>query len=329
MLLAYFREHPDELDHYMGEEEWNAFTTTDTLPEKIDKAIWQDIKNSTAPQLKPRTMNWQWLPKVAAAVLILLTGSLLLFKGGQRESTADTAVAAVYKEQGTFVIVNNDKAYTEEIALEDGSVVSLTAHSTLYYQKPFVADKRILRLEGKAFFKVAKDKTRPFIVTAGGLNTRALGTSFWIDAAAEQGNVKIQLVTGKVVIQKADPQSRFAFSDVYLNPGEEMYLNKVTATTTVGKTGGTSAIKKKTEEHIKGTAIAVLNFEQAPLPLVFKQLTQHYKIPILFREQDIDKMKFTGSYQAGDSLKTILNTITIVNKLSLKQTDRGYLITKP
>ena len=69
---------------------------------------------------------------------------------------------------------------------------------------PFQNNKREIYLEGEAYFKVAKDKTKPFTVFAGALATTALGTQFRITAKKNTpGNITVKLFTGKVAIRSS------------------------------------------------------------------------------------------------------------------------------
>ena len=65
----------------------------------------------------------------------------------------------------------------KEIVLKDGSIVSLNTDTRIQVQ--FTKDARNIRvLRGEVLFDVAKNKLRPFIVTAGDTQVRAVGTSF-------------------------------------------------------------------------------------------------------------------------------------------------------
>ncbi|WP_297336233.1 FecR family protein [Algoriphagus sp.] len=101
------------------------------------------------------------------------------------------------------------------ISLEDGSKVHLNSGSKITYPKSFVGGIREIRLEGEAFFEVAKNPEMPFVVRTKHLVTTALGTSFNINAYPEH-EIAVSLVSGKVRVEDSQNESNQAI----LNPGE-------------------------------------------------------------------------------------------------------------
>ncbi|WP_373494824.1 FecR family protein [Aquiflexum sp.] len=85
------------------------------------------------------------------------------------------------------------------LTLHDGSKVILNSGSSLRYARNFEADRRALILEGEAYFEVAKDPERPFMVTTGEVVTTALGTSFNISSYTDE-ELSISLLSGKIAV---------------------------------------------------------------------------------------------------------------------------------
>jgi transmembrane sensor len=117
----------------------------------------------------PSANRFPWL-KVAAAVLLLVVASVVLWRGG-----------------------------TQRVLLADGSIVWLKGNSTLTYPDAFSGPTRQVSLDGEALFEVAKDASHPFIITCGELTTTVLGTSFNIRSG--HGHTEIVVLTGKVSVQ--------------------------------------------------------------------------------------------------------------------------------
>ena len=104
-----------------------------------------------------------------------------------QQQTAEVMIAssqikyqqASHKTQQTeynTLSTNTDRKY--DIVLEDGTHVFLNASSRLTYPLVFPADKRVVRLEGEAYFEIAKDARRPFFVETDRLKVQQYGTSF-------------------------------------------------------------------------------------------------------------------------------------------------------
>lgn len=86
------------------------------------------------------------------------------------------------------------------IYLPDGSVVWLDARSWLKYPKAFPAGIREVTLTGEAFFDVAKDSGRPFVIHSTNFTTRVLGTTFKIKDHDDEESQEVEVVTGQVMV---------------------------------------------------------------------------------------------------------------------------------
>jgi transmembrane sensor len=134
----------------------------------INQAIDSQERTSRAAAKGPALKAGRWIFQAAAA-LALLAGFLWLF----------TAYFAAEQEAASRLVTRQTPPGTRQtIKLDDGSTITLNAGSRISFLQPFPAQKREITLLGEAFFQVAKDSRRPFIVTTGQLKTRALGTSF-------------------------------------------------------------------------------------------------------------------------------------------------------
>ena len=86
------------------------------------------------------------------------------------------------------------------IYLSDGSVVWVNKKSRLEYPKAFTGGIREVRLTGEAFFDVAKNSGRPFVIHSTNFTTRVLGTSFKIKDHEGEESQEVEVVTGKVIV---------------------------------------------------------------------------------------------------------------------------------
>ncbi len=128
---------------------------------------------------------------------------------------------AVIESEANVVIKSNPSGQKSELRLPDGSMVYLNAESSLQYIAGFKGDRRELYLEGEAFFEVVKDSLHPFTVVTQNLTTTALGTSFNIQAYKNEPQIKVALVTGKVIVSDTANQSSMT-----LIPGEGVILKR-------------------------------------------------------------------------------------------------------
>ncbi len=103
-----------------------------------------------------------------------------------------------------------------DITLSDGSRVWLNAESSIRYPVVFTGGERKVSITGEAYFEVAHDKKHPFHVTKGETSVAVLGTHFNINSYADDGNLKVTLLEGSVIVN-----SLASKSVVLLKPGEQ------------------------------------------------------------------------------------------------------------
>jgi len=102
------------------------------------------------------------------------------------------------------VVAKNDPV---EVVLDDGSHLTVNRHSTIRYKRKFMAEERKVFLSGEAWFEVARDTSRPFVVDAGAAMVEVLGTSFNVNAYKENSVVEISVESGLVAMSaKKDQQ---------------------------------------------------------------------------------------------------------------------------
>lgn len=154
-------------------------------------------KNNAQQPGNKKTGIVYYLLRIAASLLV---GATLYFAIGKFKSNRPNLV--------TYSKYSTRGGEHREIQLPDGSVVTLNAASSIQIASDFGVKTRNVRLQGEAFFQVSKDKTRPFIIKTGKIYTRVVGTSFNINAYADENLVSIAVATGKVQVEREDAQGK-------------------------------------------------------------------------------------------------------------------------
>lgn len=103
-----------------------------------------------------------------------------------------------------------------QVNLPDGSSVWLNAASSLRFPTNFRGKTREVELDGEAYFEIASDKDKPFIVTTATQEVEVLGTHFNINAYANEESVRTTLLEGSVKV--IDRNNR---REARLTPGQE------------------------------------------------------------------------------------------------------------
>ena len=151
------------------------------------------------------------------------------------------------------------------IKLGDGSVIRLNAGSQLKFPKQFANDIRTVELVGEAFFDVAKDENRPFIIKTGEVSTQVLGTSFNLRHYDDEENIEVALITGNVKVNDAHGNV------ILLKPSEMAVYSKNNKT-----------IQKKSfnVRLVTSWKDNILVFEKATMKQITNKLEQWYGVKI-------------------------------------------------
>jgi len=200
----------------------------------------------------------------------------------------------LHVENGTHILTVPSRA-TYELLLSDGSIVWISPNSRLEYEGGFSKNERRLKLTGEAYFKVAKDVNRPFIVDANGMEIQALGTQF--NVKAYHSNPIVQLAEGRIKVTKS-------FQSVYINAGHQVQLDKVNL-----KIGALRNIEEATSWK-EGK----FSFDNKDLKQIMEEIGRWYGVDV-----DYDTQLAEKRYQG-----TIDRNVTLAQLCSLLQELTGY-----
>lgn len=185
----------------------------------------------------------------------------------------------------------------ESITLPDGTSVLLGPGSRLEYPSSFKKKTRTISLEGQAFFDVAQDQHRPFIVQTPRMQVQALGTAFELFCHHEEKKNESEaiLVNGKLKICIQDIETN-KMQEYVLLPNEKLTVNQK------------NEISKKVVNADKYTAWRknkIISFENEQLTMIIPRLEQWYGRKITCPKELAEKYRFTFKVR-NESLEKIL-----------------------
>ena len=198
----------------------------------------------------------------------------------------------------TPLIVRANKGEKATIELPDGTYVILNSASQLSYLNSFGQDTRKVKLSGEAYFKVAHDEKRAFIVEIGDLDIKVLGTSFNVSAYEDLEDITIVLLDGKVNLTTGE-------KSYIMKPGDRIDYHKSTHRITTTEVYSTDYI-----EWAKGN----LYFEKESLENILKMLSRIYNVEIRFDPQQFPNERLTGTIPSG-SIQNALNILVLTYPL--------------
>lgn len=160
-----------------------------------------------------------------------------------------------------------------QITLADGTKVWMNAASTLTYPAKFTGDKRMVELEGEAYFDVAHNAHTPFIVTAGDQVIEVLGTQFNVSSYRDESAIKTTLVAGSVKVYGGT-----GHDGMLLKPGQQSSWDKAHELT-ITNVDVSSAIAWKE---------GLFSFDNMSIKTMMRQLSRWYNVDVIFEGDEPD-----------------------------------------
>lgn len=215
------------------------------------------------------------------------------------EQTGDTIKYRATGEEGALAYneINVPKGKTAVLILSDETRVTLNAGTWLKFPRNTgVARTREVYIKGEAYFDVARDTSRPFVVHADDVNVRVLGTHFNVSNYDSGTTVNTVLVEGKVALYGT--ADRYNGESLVIHPGTMAVFDKTgesIATRTVDTSSYTSWMQGE------------LIFEGAYFSSIVNSLERKFNVEIENRNSGLEKEKFTAKFKE-ESIEQILRS---------------------
>lgn len=196
--------------------------------------------------------------KVAAVLIpfVILTASILFLS--EKWGGGPTGY-----EEVKYVQVSVPAVGRQQVVLPDGSVVRIKEGSSVEYAEDFLANRSV-KLNGEAFFKVMKMDGAPFVVDAGDVSVKVLGTEFNVRSAAGEAQAVVTLAKGKVEVVANHGAT-------VLEPMQQFVYDRLS---------NERSIEAVFEDDIRDMSGTSLYFYNTPLDEVFRRLEKHYDVNI-------------------------------------------------
>ena len=261
-------------------------TEAEKAAEKVKLLAFLEGQVSNERQPKRLFVFGRW---VAAASIVFAIGIAALWYMKRPSPMKNIEVSLVKQYVPAGKLMN--------LRLQDGTEVRLTSATEFAYPETFADSAREVQLQGEAFFDVADDASKPFVIRTGNFSIRVLGTSFNVHAFEQDEKMQVSLFRGKVEVSHGQTKQ-------ILEPGQSFVYDKSSETASI-------STFNETEEQARMRG--VLFFDRADFNEVGLKLSRKYGIQvpadphvhITFSgrienetiEQVIDKLNFTTSYQ--------------------------------
>lgn len=264
--------------------------------EKRYELLKKRIHKTSTPsgQMKRLFFMSQWMQIAAAFVIAFLLGGALVYSLVFNYSANADSQYEIEAPYGAKIAMN----------LADGTKVWLNAGSKITYSNSFNSRNRRIQLVGEGYFKVAKNSDMPFVVEAGEVAVKAVGTAFNVKAYPDENLLETTLVEGKVDVSKGEEH-------ILLQPNQRITIEAPNTLTS-----------KMNYELLKNVNTLVYTswigkrwiFERDSMGDFIKTLERRYDVHINIQDERLNAYKITGSIEQqtlGQLLKALQLTIPL------------------
>ncbi|MDR1937093.1 MAG: DUF4974 domain-containing protein [Tannerellaceae bacterium] len=287
ILWAYFSgaltsEEKKDVERWLGQSEKNrslardmhyiyfAADTLHTVRQLNAPAALENVKKQIGKRRRIHAFNR--LQRAAAILFIPLLFAVVYDR--------------LKEEPVEYMDVRTNPGMMTAVDLPDGSKVWLNAESTLRRPVKFTGNTREVYVSGEAYFQVAKDSRRKFIVSAGNhLKVEVLGTEFNIEAYEDDGFIATTLVKGSISLSYVTGDNRR--KSLLMQPSQKVFYYENTGNI-------------KSRQTYIATDIAWIEgkiaFRNTPLEVVLKKLSHRFNVDFVIRNEAIKQYPFTGVF---------------------------------
>jgi transmembrane sensor len=250
-------------------------------------------------------------PGQEGAILTLADGSTILLDSLGNGMVSDQQGVKVVLENGAlnykganssgnpaYNSMSTPKGRQFRLQLPDGTRVWLNAASSIRYPVTFAGNARRVEIRGEAYFEVAADHNKPFLVNIHNkAEVEVLGTSFNVNAYTDEPQISTTLIDGRIRVSKSNAPDD-ASGKLLLQPGQQSAL----------KNDQLELIKNPDISKVVAWKNGLFNFEGTGLKEMMRQLERWYDIEVVY-EGDVPDVHFFGKMSRKLDLSTVLTAL--------------------
>jgi ferric-dicitrate binding protein FerR (iron transport regulator) len=193
------------------------------------------------------------------------------------------------KEVEYNTLTNPRGSEVASIVLSDGSKVFLNAESSLTYPVFFARNERKVEITGEAYFEVAKDPAKKFMVTGNGVTTEVLGTHFNVNTYKDEASIKVTLLEGSVKVSAGAHQNILKPGQQAAIANDEIEINRAVDI-----------------NQVMAWKNGIFNFENMTVDQAMRQLARWYDIDFVY-DKKVPDTKLTGKMDRFLTLQQALS----------------------
>jgi transmembrane sensor len=223
---------------------------------------------------------------------------------------------------GSIIYANNSSASEDarntisvpvggnyKVILPDGTAVWLNASSSLTYPLAFRGKTRGVSLQGEAYFEVAKNPDKPFVVQVNSMQVTVLGTHFNVNAYTEHSGIQTTLVEGSVRLSQGNNQ-------VILKPGEQGNADPSSSKIQVAQVNTNKVLAWKNGYFM---------FQDDNIQDIMQQIARWYDLEVEYRGK-LTSSRFGGIYSRNKDINELLKGLELTGLVHFKIEGRRVIV---
>ncbi|HEY4208587.1 MAG TPA: FecR domain-containing protein, partial [Puia sp.] len=275
----------------------------DETEEELRSLIYNRISAALRAGDRPRIVRLHYWRRMSAAAVILIAGVTAWY--AVRSSSPKPAVAVAHT--AAHKTAEKPAEFIRHFTLPDGTQVVLRTGGRLDYPAQFAGNVREVSLSGEAYFEVAEDNSKPFIIHTGPVRTTVLGTAFNIRALPDNKEIVVSVTTGKVKVE--DSRRLLAV----LTSNQQVKYQAVSAAVSKDSVNAASLVTDWTKREM---AFDGQSFEQ-----VAQILGRRYGVDIVFKREVLKKCTIKAFFTGTEELGNVLRTLCTISNTSYSMAD--------
>lgn len=291
---------------------WPKIAVAATLLLTVSVVLY--YKNSERVRAENRIAAFKDInPGSSRATLIAEDGTKVELNGSKHEIVVDRqkirysdGEVVVNPQSIGNLILSTPKGGQFRIILSDGTKVWLNAASSLTYPTNFTGNQRKVQLKGEAYFEVSHNPDKPFIVSTEQQQVKVLGTSFNLNAYADESQTVTTLLNGRVELSGSDP-----FSTSELHPGEQAVFKN-----------SAFDIKSVDASMYAAWKEGEFRFNATPLASVLRQIERWYDLDVDYTGIPAD-IAIHASINRNKQLSSVLHALEKITDLKFEVKGRS------
>lgn len=276
------------------------FTDVFSDKDKIEYSFYESIK--------PGTRN----------AILILNDSTVIDLDNQNDSILEDIALIACKDSSSLIFASNEQVGAEDTSFEtefneivvprggeysfklpDGTKVYLNSESSLRFPSRFSNLDRSVYVKGEAVFDVTHDSSRPFIVNAGDVDVKVLGTIFNVRAYENENRTVVTLNEGSVRILRSGQ----VLGDI--EPDQQIVVS-----------GGEFEVKNVNSEAYIIWKEGVFRFDEEPLSTVLAQIGRWYDCRFDI-EEELKNKKYSGIINKYDSIEEFVSVLKTTGEFEI------------